>query len=1647
MTTTFKKSLTPGPIFTKKFSDVVAIGSASAYAYRARPTLTAINITTDQAIAMTSDGHISTVLDQWTAPAGIQVDNDFVTEWQGSLVGEVSEAANLEIILHTKHEFNGKTITNSRHYFFDVAAGVRWTVPLNVFDSRAQVKLGTFSGTPINANDIAAAAVITYSFEIVSHGRKTEVARSTNTLKYLKSLNIGTISYQLQRAVSVGGGNGSGDGDDNVQSDWDQTDNTADDYIRNKPDIPDEVDVSTIRQLPTFPDAGDRDNKIPKWDGDVLGWETDASGTDGASDFSDLNGKITEGQIPDDILVNRMYKDDQITKDKFVTGVRDSLDKADAAQALSDSVQSVDALPTTIPDVNTAFLLRDPVDGNDEGLYIVKEDAEDYYEGFVSPSSDSVIGLEANLDHNPNGSMREIEWTINGVHIYAEFTPAAFSGTPPANLYIEALNVDADGDTIDSTNVLSDTDRMNSRAVLVRESVFDRDGNYSYGNQLTHDTLVFWGGVDDGARIRFKVYSDSAYSTPLIAAGGKYYDLITDNKFPRQMILERLSQGGASNGQILAWNDAKQSWLPATESSGAKTYVRGASPLDDSASVEAAAANDDDTWIQVPTGTGSPISVWTKDEGVWLRLGIADYSEEQIILLKHLTRDIHVINKTVEWSDAKATDGALSYFDDAPAVTLTAAEFNTNGASVTIPSSVTPRITAVVVRVLKTTDISTLRVVGHGATEGGNNWALTSNYDHITVPDGDTYDYYITIENLQETAELTFQLEKREEIEHTRYDGTLGGEALKQIDAAVAPIADIKHLTRDIHQHDEDPVWENATDLEGIIHFELHSDGVPVTITNADFDGGASGTIPANAQGDARDTFIYVRLPANVNRQNYRLQVNRTEDLGNYWVNPDNHGDTRASSLDDNFQYWFALDVHAGTPISLQLQKHSVLATTEYYGTLSNPHVVERMLPALPKAGERNDKIPKFDGDTLGWEVDSGGSGGGAVDTDPIELHLDAAAVTVANDRWRAITLASTPHENSTITIRHFQYDGSAIDEGVIGAVTFKAKEWLDLPVWTTTGTQTNTLLTSGNILGFQAIWVPDKALASLTNAHIAIARYSDTSMGVLFTSTNNQALRITEYPAGGTDGEDGDDGTDGVQGPFYFRLYNKSNDKPTAGTYDYDNDTFTVTPNTWTINTPVVDETKGERLYAIEAPIDPRNDAGKTIDLTDSGRWGSVFPVDGKDGQGFNFDDFPSVANYDDNDLVTVTNRQYELATTDDTVPNLIKGIVGHETITLGGIQWRGIASPQTQSGVTTGEFTENPDNAIAWVLASNMRHIRTAIEKSAYEAAKGSAFASSDEVAIKVTGESTNVDEAVLEYYSSYRRNLNGTDTTYYIFSHRHASDNYDLFSEDEDHEVVIETFTVSSGSATTTPFLTHMAAQKHWIHHDTETDSTAARALALALGNQSRLDAFDASVGLAEPTHTKTYDENTALTAPTLGNDGDNAVETTFSSIKPDDLLFFEYKNFDHLNHHGEHIIPGSTEASGQMFVRAGNFDASEFNGEFGNAVDKARQNDGSADTLNSWVVATVIYSGSNLTFALHLQQGGNRANRNLLPPVGFEIKMSIYRATAASAQLGLLHTEVATVKSQVGDLKFVDITQTAFDALTPDDDTIYFVDPDA
>ena len=382
-------------------------------------------------------------------------------------------------------------------------------------------------------------------------------------------------------------------------------------------------------------------------------------------------------------------------------------------------------------------------------------------------------------------------------------------------------------------------------------------------------------------------------------------------------------------------------------------------------------------------------------------------------------------------------------------------------------------------------------------------------------------------------------------------------------------------------------------------------------------------------------------------------------------------------------------------------------------------------------------------------------------------------------------------------------------------------------------------------------------------------------------------------------------------------------------------------------------------------------------------------------------FDSLPDVASYEEGDLIAVDDNWYKLGTTDSTTPNLFAGDVGRDVFnTTAGERWRGISNSQSPNGFSTdGEFTANPDNTLTLLLASSSRHIRVAMKRSVYEAAKGSTFSPSDHIAIRVTmADGSTTDEAVLAYYNQYER-----ETHYIIWQHRHASDNYNLYSEAAGNAITIEFFTTSGSTpaATTTPLFTHSVSTKHWLLWPGGDDPTedGRTALNLAQANAARLDALDMHVdGVAEPIHSQVYDENTDLRAPTAANSGNLAVSQTFSNILTDDLIVIDWERCDHLNHHDENVVPGSTTDSGRMYMYPRNFDNTEWNGEFVYALDRAILRNGSADPLNSWIVGTILFSGSTLTFGLHLQQGGSRSNRNLKPQPGFRLSMRIYRNTA-------------------------------------------------
>ena len=265
---------------------------------------------------------------------------------------------------------------------------------------------------------------------------------------------------------------------------------------------------------------------------------------------------------------------------------------------------------------------------------------------------------------------------------------------------------------------------------------------------------------------------------------------------------------------------------------------------------------DGDFWIY-GGNNGQLLSISENVEGVWVEIARATDDTAALALLQHLTRDLHTVQLVSPWESMD--DSEVDLFWTVPVngeINLMDDYFDGEGASIKIPASTSARTTYVFGRFPAAADISRSRVflVDSGDVVPANNWGRAED-EGVTIPDGDRYQYWLMVLNLNETAALSFQMQKREVLANSRFDGALGGEALAQLLQKTDPL---EHLTRDLHVEASAPDWEDAADTDGDLIAVLASTGSS-GLTDADFNGaGASVTIPA---GQNAATDVYARLP------------------------------------------------------------------------------------------------------------------------------------------------------------------------------------------------------------------------------------------------------------------------------------------------------------------------------------------------------------------------------------------------------------------------------------------------------------------------------------------------------------------------------------------------------------------------------------------------------------------------------------------------------------------------------------------------------------------------------------------------------------------------------------------------------------------
>ena len=1242
-------------------------------------------------------------------------------------------------------------------------------------------------------------------------------------------------------------------------------------------------------------------------------------GTDGVTTFAGLTDKIVGDQIPDKILETRMIKDRQIDKLQLTNDIVALLNKASVAVSGED-VKIVDSLPDPIEEKeDVIYILREPVDENDAGVYVVRNSTGDVYEGLVGPSVDSVIGLQANLDKNPNGSVREIEWTVNGVHMYVEITSDSFAGDPPDDLYMEAVALNTAGGAIVAADALDDNDKTNSRITLARQATYDRLGSYSYGNRLTHDTLVFWGGVDDGERIQFKIYKDSGYTTSLVTSGGYYYELITDDKFPHKTALERLEQDDATQGEVLAWDQTDDRWKP------------------------------------------------------------SNYLGGTIANLLRVTKDIHIIKDWSKWVDADDTYGDLAQFqlvsfDAIPPteVTLTDADFDNKGSDITIESDAHTE-TSVFIRVTlenaKTKQNMRVVAEGEGIT-GGNGWI------EVTGPTPGTYKYYYVSTAGNNTGDRYHLQRFDDDVFHTEFQGDLAFKAAERLLPKGGTDGQILHKKGATDGASE---WKNTVTTD-----QTARDAAAAAKTVAD----SAKTVADAALPKAGGTLTGALTLSGAPTNNLHAATKKYVD--------DNAGTSTTDSVQGAF--YFRLYIASATE------------------------------PSKPTAGEYDLDNDSFSVTPATWKIQ-------APTVDELKnerLWAIESPIDPANDAGTTVDLTDSGRWGSV-----FPVTGKAGPEGTVQA-------GLSFPKVGETVVLSSTALTEGpamselsDVVFLEFLYtrsgeesyfntlVPKAKFEGKTAAAAYPLQWQGAGGAFINVFESNGNLAFSAYPSeyttgtveisnskGGNKGDKGDPGT---------------NVDATARA------AATAAQATATAALPKAGGTMTGKITLDGAPSDDLHAASKKYVDDNAGTGGGETLKD--------FDDLPDLDDYELKEIVAVGNNFYEKAITDESDANVYTGTVGRSAITLGNERWRGISNSQSPNGFSTdGGWTANPNNAVSLLMASSGAHIRFAIKHSVYETAKGSDFVTTDKVAVKITYSDMDVDEAVCAYYNSYTRDVN-----YLEFQHQHSTDNYNLYSEAAGNVINVEFFTVGSdGNATTTPFLTHLVGTPHWLlWSDGGTDG--ASALNLARANQARIDALDAAVdGGAMPIHSVTYDNTTALTAPLAGNAGDFAVETTYNDVKSTDLIVIDWKKCEHLNHHSEHVVPGSGSDAGRMYVNVSQFDNTEWDGEILYALEHAIQDNGSPDELNSWIVASIVWDSPNLTFGLHLQQGGSRTNRNLTARPGFEVQMRVFRnTTPAAATSDNIHAKVLQLIEQLGGNSLKPLTDSEYTALaTKDAKTLYF-----
>jgi len=133
-------------------------------------------------------------------------------------------------------------------------------------------------------------------------------------------------------------------------------------------------------------------------------------------------------------------------------------------------------------------------------------------------------------------------------------------------------------------------------------------------------------------------------------------------------------------------------------------------------------------------------------------------------------------------------------------------------------------------------------------------------------------------------------------------------------------------------------------------------------------------------------------------------------------------------------------------------------------------------------------------------------------------------------------------------------------------------------------------------------------------------------------------------------------------------------------------------------------------------------------------------------------------------------------------------------------------------------GQFTSNPDNALAGVVAHTIGELQLLVKKTAYETGKGSAVADSDKItAVISAGTPSKTDTITLSRKPGNDYSDDGID--YLVFEYADNDGDLNYWRVPDGTAWTMRLF---EGEDTTTPLLVHQDGVKHWVlyHFDDET-----------------------------------------------------------------------------------------------------------------------------------------------------------------------------------------------------------------------------------